>query len=419
MTPPVRDPDHTFQLRVRDWLELKRRNIVMQRRDYSCGAAALATVGRYYWGDNVDEDLFLRSLDSILTDEEIVDRIENGLAMSDLRRAAVDVGYQAVVGKTTFEKLLEVKVPVIVGISPEGHDHFVVFRGTDGMWVWVADPIRGNMRMPVQEFTKQWQENAILAIHKPGEKVKTTSPLHVSEEEKQFGETNKQLIRTQAQREPAMRKPQLETVAIGASDGRGLDWDEPGSRRSMLQSMHFQGVVDRAEVEAGQAEDHQHDDAHDEEADQRAEHHGQRLHRVFGLFFVALGQAAHRFDGLAAFFGHGQGVDERGGKRAAAGECDVERMAGGDVGDDLVRVADVVIAAGGAQHERHDAAQVHFDVHRQVQCPGQPGERDFFQARSDAGQSHQRSLDRARPQARRGESPRPAPRCTGPRRSRN
>jgi predicted double-glycine peptidase len=206
-TPPIRDPDHTFQLQVRDWVELKRRNIVMQRRDYSCGAAALATVGRYYWGDNVDEDLFLRSLDSILTEEEIVDRIENGLAMSDLRRAAVDVGYQAVVGKTTFEKLLEVKVPVIVGISPEGHDHFVVFRGTDGMWVYVADPIRGNVRMPVREFTKQWQENAILAIHKPGQKVKTTSPLHVSEAEKQFGETNKQLIRTQAQREPAMRKP--------------------------------------------------------------------------------------------------------------------------------------------------------------------------------------------------------------------
>jgi predicted double-glycine peptidase len=209
VTPPVRDPEHTFQLRVRDWLELKRRNIVMQRRDYSCGAAALATVGRYYWGDNVDEDLFLRALDSILTDEEIVDRIQNGLAMSDLRRAAVDVGYQAVVGKITYEQLLEVKVPVIVGISPEGHDHFVVFRGTDGMWVYVADPIRGNVRMPIQEFTKQWQENAVLAVHKAGAKVKTTSPLHVSWEEKQLGKTTDQVIRTQAQRQPAMRKPRL------------------------------------------------------------------------------------------------------------------------------------------------------------------------------------------------------------------
>jgi hypothetical protein len=207
VTPPVRDPAHTFQLRVRDWVELKRRNIVMQRRDYSCGAAALATVGRYYWEDNVNEDLFLRSLDSILTDKEIADRIKNGLAMSDLRKAAVDVGYQAVVGKLTFEKLAESKVPVIVGISPGGHDHFVVYRGTDGMWVYVADPIRGNVRMPIREFTRQWQENAILVIHKPGQKVKTTSPLHVTWEEMQLGETNDQLIRTQAQREPAMPKP--------------------------------------------------------------------------------------------------------------------------------------------------------------------------------------------------------------------
>ena len=104
--------------------------------------------------------------------------------MSDLRRAAVDVGYQSVVGKTTFEKLKEVKVPVVVGISPEGHDHFVVFRGTYGVWVYVADPIRGNMRMPIREFTKQWQENAILVVHKPGKKVKTTSPLHVSREKR-------------------------------------------------------------------------------------------------------------------------------------------------------------------------------------------------------------------------------------------
>jgi predicted double-glycine peptidase len=209
VTPPVRDPEHTFQLRVRDWVELKRRNIVMQRRDYSCGAAALATVGRYYWGDNVDEDVFLRALDSILTEQEIADRIENGLAMSDLRRAAVDVGYQAVVGKLTFAKLMEAKVPVIVGISPQGHDHFVVYRGTDGMWVYVADPIRGNVRMPIREFTKQWQENAVLAIHKPGRKVKTTSPLHVRWEEKQLGKTNDHLIRTQAQREAAVPKQRL------------------------------------------------------------------------------------------------------------------------------------------------------------------------------------------------------------------
>ena len=69
------------------------------------------------------------------------------------------------------------------------------------------------------------------------------------------------------------------------------------------------------------------------------------LTAVFGLFFVPLRQPVHRFDGLTAFFGHGQGVDERGGKRAAAGEREVERMPRSNVGDDLVCVLNVVIAA--------------------------------------------------------------------------
>ncbi len=196
VTPPVRDSEHQFQLQPRDYVELKRRNVVMQKRDFSCGAAAVATICKYYWGDNVDEDLFLRALDDILTDEEIKERIENGLAISDLRRAAVRVGYQAVIGKTTFAKLRDVKVPVVVGIEPGGHKHFVVYRGQDGKFVYVADSIRGNVRMLICDFTKQWQENAVLVIHKPGHKVRETSPLTVTCEEKSLGELNDQLIRT-------------------------------------------------------------------------------------------------------------------------------------------------------------------------------------------------------------------------------
>jgi predicted double-glycine peptidase len=199
--PPVRDPDHTFQLRVRSYVAIREQNIVMQRRDYSCGAACLATVAKYYWGDDLSEHTVLRTLDELLTAEETADRIKNGLAMSDLRRAAVKLGYEATVGKTTFAKLTESRVPLIVGISPEKHDHFVVYRGSICDWVYVADPIRGNVRMPVRDFTKQWQENAVLVIHKPGRKVRKTSPLTVRLEEITRGELNDQLIRSEAERQ--------------------------------------------------------------------------------------------------------------------------------------------------------------------------------------------------------------------------
>ncbi len=203
MPPPFRDPEHTVQLHLQNYTRLQRQNIVLQRRDFSCGAACLATVGKYYWGDNVDEDLFLKALDEVLTEQEILDRIKNGLAMSDLRRAAVLVGYEAAVGRTTFDKLKAVKVPVVVGISPGGHDHFVVLRGTDDNWVYVADPIRGNVRMTVPDFTKQWQENALLVIRNPRKELPESSPLRVRPEEFRRGELNDQLIRTQPQRQSA------------------------------------------------------------------------------------------------------------------------------------------------------------------------------------------------------------------------
>src|SRR5690606_34749716 len=86
---PVRDADYRFSKHVRSWKQLKEQNIVMQRLDYSCGAAALATVIRYYWGDPATEDQFLRVLGGLLTPDEARDRIENGLTLTDLRRAAV------------------------------------------------------------------------------------------------------------------------------------------------------------------------------------------------------------------------------------------------------------------------------------------------------------------------------------------
>lgn len=201
-TAPIRDGNHQFQLKVPNYVEIRNRNIVMQQRDFSCGAACLATICRYYWGDDVTEDKVLTTLDLMLTAEETEDRIKNGLAMSDLRRAAVKMGYQSVVGTTTFAKLGEMKVPAIVGIEPNGNKHFVVLKGTFGDYVYVADPIRGNIRIPNWEFICQWQKKAILVVYKPGEKIKATSPLSITEADITRDELIWQIIRSQEQRQP-------------------------------------------------------------------------------------------------------------------------------------------------------------------------------------------------------------------------
>src|SRR5579862_6421556 len=70
MRCPVRDPQHVFQRDVWSWRELKDKNVVKQNRDYSCGAASLCTLLKYYWGDNVTEQKILDTVDKMLTPEE-------------------------------------------------------------------------------------------------------------------------------------------------------------------------------------------------------------------------------------------------------------------------------------------------------------------------------------------------------------
>ena len=199
--PPVRDGDRRFAKRVWSWKGLKERNIVMQSRDYSCGAAALATLAKYYLGDDVDEQHFLNVLDQILTAEEIADRIENGLAMSDLRRAAVYSGYQAAVARMSIDKIFEATAPLLVGIDVDGYKHFVVYRGFDGYWVYLADPIRGNLRISANDFQKQWQKQLALAVAKPGVEPNQASKLALTANDFFLGRTNRQKVLTQPSRD--------------------------------------------------------------------------------------------------------------------------------------------------------------------------------------------------------------------------
>ena len=170
---------------------------MLQDRDYSCGAAALATLTRYYWGDNTNEKMFLEeAAKSLKTMAEAKDRLENGLTMTDLKNAAEGAGYDVLLGTARFEQLIESKVPVIVGLTlhlgmkQTEFRHFVVYRGFDGWWVYLADPIRGNVRTTAPEFIEQWQRNAVLIVAKPDTDPKKNSPLSVTRGEMYLGTLN-------------------------------------------------------------------------------------------------------------------------------------------------------------------------------------------------------------------------------------
>ncbi|EAQ80274.1 periplasmic protein [Blastopirellula marina DSM 3645] len=194
--PPVRDSQRSFYAYARNWRDIRDQNIVKQRRDYSCGAAALATISQYYWGDGVTEQKILNVLEENLTQEQLLERVQNGLAISDLRMAAVKVGYLSTIGRITPEELTKVKLPVIVALKLEESNHFVVVRGVVNGWVYLADPARGNLRMPLGQFADIWIENAVLVVAKRGEVLSKKSRLGITMAEVNRGWLNNQVLRT-------------------------------------------------------------------------------------------------------------------------------------------------------------------------------------------------------------------------------
>ena len=82
------------------------------------------------------------------------------MSITDLRRASVELGYLAAIGTMSFEQLSQSKLPLVVPIKVKKLDHFVVFRGVAGGRVYLADPIRGNVRPTVPEFLRTMAKSA-------------------------------------------------------------------------------------------------------------------------------------------------------------------------------------------------------------------------------------------------------------------
>ncbi len=156
----------------RSFKALRDQNVVRQKLDYSCGAAALSTLLTYGIGIPVSERELLDDLFVQLSTDEIDVREKSGVSLLDLQRLAQARGLRAQGFRIGPEALAQLSAPVIVFIQPEGYKHFVVFRGISGDRVFLADPSRGNVRMPAYRFLENWLDESgtgvIFAVESPG-----------------------------------------------------------------------------------------------------------------------------------------------------------------------------------------------------------------------------------------------------------
>ncbi len=140
--------------------EAKYKKIVPQSVDFSCGAASLATILQYYYGEKITE----REIVEYLLKNGDVEKIKTaGFSFLDLKRYATYLNYKADGFKLNDYQLLDkLKVPAIVLINYQGYQHFVVIKGVGGGKVFIADPLRGNAALKKQEFYHSW--NGIIFV---------------------------------------------------------------------------------------------------------------------------------------------------------------------------------------------------------------------------------------------------------------
>jgi predicted double-glycine peptidase len=132
--------------------------VVIQSWDLSCGAATLATILNYQYGDPVSERDVAEALinrDRYLANPLLV-QARQGFSLLDLKKYVDRRGYRGIgYGKLELDALIE-RAPAIVPVSFNGYNHFVVFRGIRGNRILLADPAWGNRTLTLDEFEDAW-----------------------------------------------------------------------------------------------------------------------------------------------------------------------------------------------------------------------------------------------------------------------
>lgn len=152
--------------------------IVHQQTDYSCGAAAIATILDDAYGMRLSERAAIVGMLRVSDFQTVKYR---GFSMLDMKHYVESIGMRGIGYKLTLDMLYKVQVPSIVLMSIEGYEHFVVLKKATPEYVYVADPMLGNRSIPTPDFVSSWN-NIIFVVAAPGferDSALATIPLYV------------------------------------------------------------------------------------------------------------------------------------------------------------------------------------------------------------------------------------------------
>lgn len=139
-------------------------NLVEQQTDFSCGAAAMATILNQAYGLALREEDVIRGM-LASADADLVRT--QGFSMLDMKNYAATLGLRARGYRIDAQQLDSIKIPAIVLLDVRGYKHFVVLQRTYRGYVYIGDPVLGHKKMGLSEFSKGWN-GIVFALIGPG-----------------------------------------------------------------------------------------------------------------------------------------------------------------------------------------------------------------------------------------------------------
>lgn len=149
-------------LQIWSMRELKVRSVILQKYDYSCGSAAVATLLTYHYDHPLTEETAFRMMFDHGDQEKIQ---KEGFSLLDMKRFLEAQGYPADGFEVSLDELSKAGIPAIVLMVDKGYHHFVVVKGMRGEKVLLGDPAVGLRVLPREQFEASWPSRVVFVIH--------------------------------------------------------------------------------------------------------------------------------------------------------------------------------------------------------------------------------------------------------------
>lgn len=163
-----------LQVRVRSLVDLRYQNLVRQQRDFSCGAAAVATILQQLYRQPVSEEIVIIAMLQQASREAVM---QNGFSLADMKNLVERIGLRGRGYRVPALGLQAIKIPVIAIQNTGGYSHFIVLKHVENGIAYIGDPALGNRQLPFEEFVAGWN-GIVFAI--VGDGLQQENPLSQS-----------------------------------------------------------------------------------------------------------------------------------------------------------------------------------------------------------------------------------------------